>query len=139
MQHHPFTWLARPLATMRPASRRPLHQPRRMQLRLGPGVAPPKPGLLANPLVEMLHIPSHVMRPVLTEHPSDLVHWHPPGRLLAKPAIHQSAKSILIVAPSVTPELSLRHPEYLSSLERRELLALPSAQYVAKLLHPAVL
>ena len=29
MQHHPFTWLARPFATMRAASRRAFHQPRR--------------------------------------------------------------------------------------------------------------
>jgi hypothetical protein len=69
MQHHPFPGLARPFATMRPAARRGLHQARRMQLCFGPGVASPKPMLLANVLVEMLHVPAHVMRPVLTEHP----------------------------------------------------------------------
>ena len=95
--------------------------------------------LLANVLVEMLHVPAHVMRPVLTEHPNDLVDRHAPGRFLAKPSVDEPCKPILLVAPPVTPELALRHPEYLSSLERGQLLALPSAQYVAKLLHPAVL
>src|SRR5271166_4621227 len=47
------------------AARRAFHQPRRMQLWFAPGVAPSKPMLLANVLVEMLHVPAHVMRPVL--------------------------------------------------------------------------
>jgi hypothetical protein len=95
--------------------------------------------LLANVLVEMLHVPAHVMRPVLTEHPSDPVNRDAPSRFLAKPSVDEPCNAILLVTPPVTPELSLRHPEYLSSLQRGQLLALPSAQYVAKLLHPAVL
>src|SRR5437764_9340501 len=110
-----------------------------MQLRLGPGVAPPEAVLRAQVLVEMLHVPSHVMRPVFAQHPSDLVDWHSPGRFLAKPAVDQPRKSIFLVAAPVTPELPFRHPKYLSSLECRQLLALPAAQNVAKLLHPAVL
>jgi hypothetical protein len=89
MQHHPFAWLARPFATMRPTQRCALHQPRRMQLRLGPGVAPPKPMLLANVIMEMLHVPSHVVRAVFTEHPNHLIDRHASGRFLAKPSVNQ--------------------------------------------------
>src|SRR6516225_3940638 len=50
VQHHAFARFARPLATVRPATRGALHQPRRVQLRLGPGVAPAEPVLLSDVL-----------------------------------------------------------------------------------------
>jgi hypothetical protein len=60
------------------------------------------------------------MRPIFTEHPNYLVDRHAPGRFLAKPSVNQPRKAILLKAPPVTPELSLRNPEYLSSLQRGE-------------------
>ena len=47
-----FARLARPFASVRPTPRRTLYQPRRVQLRLRPGVAPTKSVLLANVLVK---------------------------------------------------------------------------------------
>ena len=67
--------------------------------------------LLPHMLVEMLHVPARVMRPVLPEHPIDPVDRHPPGRCLAQPSVDQACKPFLLIAPPVTPELSLRHPK----------------------------
>jgi hypothetical protein len=90
-------------------------------------------------LVEMLHVPAHVAAPILTQHPSNLVHRHPLRRGLAQPTIDKPSQPILLVAMPVASELPFRHPQNLASLKRRKLLALPAAQYIPKLLHPAVL
>jgi hypothetical protein len=105
VQHHALTRLARPLATVRAAPRGTFHQSGRVQLRLGPGVAPAEPVLLLNMLVEMLHVPAHV-RAVLSQHPSHPVDRHPPSRRFAEPVIDQSGKPFLLIPAPVASELS---------------------------------
>src|SRR5499427_8947291 len=90
-------------------------------------------------LVEMLHVPAHVVGPVLTQHPGDLVDRHTPRRRLAKTPIRKPGKPILFVTTPIAAELPLRHPQNLTSLLGRKFLALPPVQYIPKLLHPAVL
>src|SRR5215831_12914300 len=119
--------------------RRSFHQSGRVQLRLGPGVAPAKLVLLLNVLVEMLHVPAHVVLAVLSQHPCHPVDRHPPSRRFAESAIDQSGKPFLLKPAPVAPELSFRNSQNLASLHCREFLALPSAQNIPKLLHPAVL
>ena len=64
VQHHAFARLALALASVRPAPLRSLHQPRRMQLRLHPGVAPAEVMVAHQMLVKMLHVPAPVTIPV---------------------------------------------------------------------------
>jgi len=90
-------------------------------------------------LVEMLHVPVHVLGPILTQHPGDLVDRHPLRRRLAKTPIRKPSQPILFVTTPITAELPLRHPQNLTSLLGRKFLPLPPAQYIPKLLHPAVL
>ncbi len=139
MQHHAHAWLARPLAPVRPAPGGPLHKPRRLQLHLGPGVAPAEVVLPLQVLVEVLHVPTHVVGPVLAKHPDNLVDRHPLARRLAKTPIRKPGQPILRETLPVTPELPLRHPENLASFNCRKLLALPAVQHILELLHPAVL
>jgi hypothetical protein len=87
-----------------------------MQLRFGPGVTPLKAILPLQMLVEMFHVPAHVMGPILTKHPSNLVDRHPLDRRLAKTPIHQPGQPILFVTLVVAPELPFRATQYLASL-----------------------
>jgi hypothetical protein len=139
MQHHPFARLARPLAPVRPAPGGPVDKPRRMQLQFGPGVAPPEVVLPPQVLVEVLRVPSHVMGPVLTQHPDDLVQRHPLDRGLAKTPINKPGQPGLVVTLPITQELPFRYSKHLACLDGRKLPALKAAQHILKLLHPTVL
>ncbi len=119
MQHHADARLARSFAPMGAAPGGPGHKPRCVQLRLGPSVAPREVMLPLQMLVEMLHVPPHVVGPVLTQHPGDLIDRHPLRRRLAKTPIRKSCHPILFVTTPVTAELPLRHPQNLTSLLRR--------------------
>ena len=63
----------------------------------------------------------------------------PPRRLPAQPAVEQPFQSGLLVTLPITSELSLRHAQQLTRFHHRQLTALPAAQHIPKLLHPAVL
>src|SRR5207302_7394127 len=97
-------------------------------LRLGPRVAPAKAVPPAKMLVEMVHVPAHVVRPVLLEHPVNLIHRNPLGRRFAKPLVDQPLKPFFFVALPIAPELPLRATQKLASLQRRQIPAFPSAQ-----------
>jgi hypothetical protein len=139
VQHHACARLPRPLAPVRPAPLRPLGQARRMQLRLGPGVAPAEAMALHQVLVEVLHVPANILRAVEGKHPLDLVYRNPPYRGLAKPLVQEPVEPLLLVPGPVAPELPLRAAQQLACLHRRQLPPLPAAQYIAKLLHSPVL
>jgi hypothetical protein len=115
------------------------HKTRRMQLRLHPGVAPAEIMLLLQMLVKVLDRPARVPRAVLRKHPVQLVDRHAPGRRLAQAFVEQTFKTFLLIAAPVAPELTLRTPQDLARIHHRKLSALPAAQYIDKLLHPAVL
>jgi hypothetical protein len=80
----------------------------RVQLRLGPGETPLEPVLRALGLVETLHVPPQMKRPVFGQHIHAILSTHPPARCL-KPPVEQPCNPILLVAAPVTPELPLRH------------------------------
>src|SRR5947209_11763676 len=90
----PMHGLARSFAPMRAAPGGPCHKPRCVQLRLGPSVAPREAMLPLYMLVEMLHVPVHVLGPILTQHPGDLVDRHPLRRRLAKTPIRKPSQPI---------------------------------------------
>jgi len=139
MQHHADAGLARPLAAVCAPPSGTLDRARRLQPKLGPGVAPLKPILPPQMFVEVLHVPVLVARPVLADHPAHRVDRDAPRRRLAEPPIHKAGLPFLLVTPSIPAELTLRAPQKLSRLLGRKLPALPAAQYAPKLLHPAVL
>jgi len=139
MQHHARTRLALALATVRSAPWRARHQPRPMQLRLHPGVAPAEPVIAPQMLVKMLHVPAPIRLPVQPQHPSLLPRRHPLRRRLAQPAVAQPLQPVLLVAIPVAPELTLRNAQQLPSLQHRQRPRFPAAQHIQKLLHPAVL
>ena len=139
VQHHARTWLALALAPVCAASRGPLDQTRRVQLRLHPGVAPAKIMVAHQMLVKMLHVPASITMPVKLQHQPQLPRRDPLGRRLAKPPVDQSRKPVLLIAVAIAPELPLRHPQQLARLQHRQITALPAAQDIPKLLHPAIL
>ncbi len=57
----------------------------------------------------------------------------------AEPSVNKPIKPVLLVTVPIAPELPLRHPKKLARLQHRQIAALPAAQYIPKLLHPAVL
>ncbi len=139
VQHHAHARLPRPLAPVRTAPLRSLDQAGRVQLRLGPGVAPAKPVPLLKMLVKMLDVPAAIFGPVLVEHPFDLVDRHPLGRGLAQALVQQPGGPFFLVALPVAPKLPLRHPQNLPRVHCRQLPPLPTAQNVPELLHSPVL
>jgi hypothetical protein len=68
VQHHTLERLALALAAVRRTSLGALHEARRVQLRLHPGVAPPETVVAHQVLVEMLHVPAPDTRPVQLQH-----------------------------------------------------------------------
>src|SRR6266446_1944284 len=132
MPTHGFLGRLRRCAPRRPARST---SPAAWSLRLGPRVAPAKAVPPAKMLVEMVHVPAHVVRPVLLEHPVNLIHRNPLGRRFAKPLVDQALKPFFFVALPIAPELPLRATQKLAGLQRRQIPPFPSAQYVPKLLH----
>jgi hypothetical protein len=139
VQHHALPRLALALAAVRPTPLGALHEARRVQLRLHPGVAPPEAVVAHQVLVEMLHVPAPVHAPVQLQHQPGSRRRNPLQRRLAKPSVDQALSPVLLVTPPIAPELPLRHPQQLPGLHHRQFASLPAAQYVQKLLHPAVL
>jgi len=90
-------------------------------------------------LVKMLHVPAPVRLPIQLQHPLHLRRRNSLRRRLAKPPVDQPLKPVLLVTLPIASELSLRHPQQLTGLQHRKPASLPAAQYIAKLLHPAVL
>jgi hypothetical protein len=90
-------------------------------------------------LVEMLHVPAPVHAPIQFQHQLDIRRRNPFRRRLAEPAVEEALRPVFLETPPIAPELSLRHPQQLAGLHHRQLARLPAAQYIPKLLHPAVL
>src|SRR4029078_11584165 len=97
MQHHALARLPRPLAPVGSAPLCPLHQPRRMQLRLNPRVTPGEPRGPLQVLVKVLDVPAPVLAAILIEHPGDLVYRHPPRRSLVTALGSEGSKVLLLV------------------------------------------
>ena len=116
MQHHPLERLALALAAVRPAPLGALHQARRVQLRLHPGVAPQEAVIAHQILVEMLHVPTPVQTPVQLQHQFGSRRRNPLGRRLANPLVDQTGEPVLLVAIPIAPELALRHPQQFACL-----------------------
>jgi hypothetical protein len=126
VQHHAHARLALTLAPVGAASPGTIDQTRRLQLQLGPGVAPLEPVLALQIFVEVLHVPTRVAGPVLADHPDDPVDRHTPHRCPAKAAIRKSGLPFLLIAAPPTPELPLRAPQNLTRFLRRKFLVLPA-------------
>ena len=109
MQHHPLARLALPLAPVRPAPLRPVHQPGRMKLCLDEGVAPTEIVIAQQVLVKMLHVPAKVAMTVKLQHLLDRLRRHPARRKLAQTPVQQAFLPSLFVTVAITPELPLRH------------------------------
>src|SRR5690606_31667425 len=115
------------------------HQPGRMQLGLGPSIAPAEAVVLLQVLVEVLDAPASVVRAVLLQQPGDLVDRHPPRRGFAQAPIEEPLQALLLVALPEAPELSFRPAVQVARLLRRHLPCPCAALLVAKLLHPSCL
>src|SRR5438874_1169337 len=83
------------------------------------GVAPMKAVPLAQLLVEVLHVPAPIVRPVLIEHPRHLIDRHPLLRSPPQTLVHKTLNPLLLVAHPVAPELPLRTSQQLARLHRR--------------------
>jgi hypothetical protein len=119
VQHHALPRLALALAAVGAAPLGALHQARRVQLRLHPGVAPPEAVVAHQALVEMLHVPAPVNLPIQLQHPPRIARRNPLRRRLAEPPVDQPLSPVLLVAPPIAPELPLRHPQQLARLHHR--------------------
>src|ERR1700688_4929317 len=109
-------------------SSRPPHQPSRVQLRPGPGVTPGEVVVTDPMLVEMLHVPAQIDRPVKLQHSSNLRRLDALGRCLAQTTFDQPRISFLLKPVSVPPELPLRHSQQFPGLHHRQLPPFPAAQ-----------
>jgi len=139
VQHHAFARLARPFAAMHPTARRAFDQPRRLQLRLCPGVTPVKAVTLSKMLVKMLRVPAQILRAIQIQHPANPVRAHPLRRGLADPLVRKTGQPLFFVPDPKPPECPLRHPQNLRRFQSREPPGFPAAQNIPKLLHPAIL
>src|SRR5262252_3282790 len=115
MQHHPLARLPLTLAPMRAAALHTLHQTRRMQLRLGPRVAPAELVVANALLVKVLHVPTAVVRPVQLQHAIDLAALNAPGRGFAQPAVDQTRFAVVLEPIPVAPKLALRRSQRLKT------------------------
>src|SRR5436190_18325795 len=95
VQHHTLAGFPRPLASLRSTPFRPLHLPRRMQLRFGPRVAPAKLVIAHPVLVEVLHVPAAIHPAVKLQHPFDLGRSDPLLRRPPQSPINQTRFSVL--------------------------------------------
>src|SRR5436189_3944619 len=139
VQHHTLAGFPLPLASMRSTPFRPLHQPRRMQLRLGPRVAPAEIVIAHPVLVEVLHVPAAIHPAVKLQHPFDLGRSDPLVRRPPPSPINQTRFSVLLKPLPVASKLALRHSQQLPRFHHRQLPPFPTAQNVPKLQHSSVL
>jgi hypothetical protein len=116
MQHHAFARLALTFAPVCPTPLGALDQPRRVQLRLHPGVAPPEIVVAHQVFGKVLHVPAPVSIPVQIQHQPQLPRRHLLRRWFAEPPVEQPLQSVLFVAVAIAPELPLRHPQKLPRL-----------------------
>jgi hypothetical protein len=70
-------------------------------------------------LVEVLHVPAPVHPAIQLPHQLRSRRRNPLRRRLAEPAVDQPLKPLFLVAIPVPPELPLRQPENLPSLQHR--------------------
>src|SRR6202043_2451629 len=119
VQHHADTRLALTLAPVGAAPLGAIDQAGRLQLPLGPGVAPLEPVLPPQIFVEVLHVPTRMAGPVLAKHPDDPVDRHTSHRRLAEPTVRKPSKPVLVIAPPRPAELPFRAPNKLARLLRR--------------------
>jgi len=127
------------LAPVSTAPLGPVHQTRRVKLRLDEGVAPAEIVIAQQVFVEMLHIPAKVAMTIKLQHLLDRFRRHPARRNLAQPTVEQACFPSLFVTVAVAPELPLRQAKQLACLHHRKIAAIPAAQNVPKLLHSPVL
>ena len=139
VQQHARQGPARPLPAMRPTARRRPDQTGRMQMGLGPGIAPAKTMVLAQVIVEMLDRPARVNRTVLLHHPVDLVDRHTLGRGLAKAPVKQAIQTLILMAAPPTPKRPLAHPQDLRRLKLAQLPLPHTIQNTLELLHSKLL
>ena len=90
-------------------------------------------------LVEVLHVPAPVHVPIKLQRPQNVPLRNAPPRRLAQPAIDKPGKPVILVTIAIAPKLPFRHSNQLARLRHRQLAPIPEAQYILKLLHPAVL
>src|SRR5262249_33907150 len=115
VQHHALAWLPLPLAPMRPTPLRPLHQPGRMQLCLGPRVAPRDLVTAPAVLVKILPFRAAILRRKNPQLPLVLVRFEASRRLLPQARVEQPRLAFLLEPLPVASELALRHSQQLPS------------------------
>src|SRR6185312_8390064 len=113
MQHHARQWTAWPLAPVRTTPRRLRQQVAALQERLGPTVAPCKPMLTHQVLVEMPRREALVARSIQRLDLITAVHRDPLARRLADPAVRQTRLAFLLVAAAPAAERPLSHAQQL--------------------------
>ncbi len=116
---HPRQWPARALLAVRRALLRNLDEAALLQHRLGPGVAQVE-ARLADLLVEVLGREVEVARPVLLEHPLDLVCRRPPPRGPTPPPVHQPLRPLGLVGVTQAAKMPLADPQKLRRLHAAE-------------------
>ena len=107
MQHHALEWLALALAAVRPTAFGTLDKAGRVQLRLHPGVAPPKAVVAHQVLVKMLHVPAQVSSPVQLQHQLGIRRRNALRRRFAEPPVEKAVYPVFFVAVAIPSELPL--------------------------------
>jgi len=135
MQHHSGQRTTRPLAPMRPPTRRALQQAFRLQQQLRPGVAPAAQVIAHQVLVEMPRREAQVAGPIETFDLRLVVRRHPFGRRPAQAAIQQTGFALFLVTAAPTTEGSLADAQQLARLDLVEFARLMTVQHAPETDH----
>ena len=87
-----------------------------MQDALGPAVGTHQPVPFRQVIVDVLHRPAHVARPVKLQNPLRLVHRNPVRARTAEPAVEQTCQAVVFIQATVPTGRALRHVEPLRRL-----------------------
>ena len=139
VHHHADQGPPWPLAPMCPAPGCLGHQPGRVQLGLGPGVAPAEPVMCREMIVEVLDCPANMAGAVLFHHPGNLIDRDPAPRGLAQATVEQAIEPFALEAHPPAPERPLAHPQYLRRLNLAQFPNPDPIQQTLELLHPKLL
>src|SRR5512143_587214 len=135
MQQHPRQWTARPLATVRTATQRPRQQIAALQECLRPAVAPRKPVIANQMLVEMPCRETLIARPIQRLHLITAIHRNSLARRLAYPTVQQSSFALFLIPATPATECPLSHPQQLRRFQLAQRRCLPATKHIHELQH----
>ena len=136
VQHQPLHRLARPPLPMTAPPAPSLHQSRRLEPVLHPGVGPRPAVRLPVPLPEMPHVPARVLPRVQRLQRGDLRVRSLAVRAPGRAHVPKSLQTPCLVPRRPAPERPVAHPQHLGRPRLRHPLAPPRSVHLRKPQHP---